>query len=44
MYGCTFVDAAEYVKVSDADGVHMDSEAQRKLGKVLAEVVLKEGK
>ena len=44
MYGCTFVDASGYVKVSDADGVHMDAEAQRKLGKVLAEVVLKEGK
>ena len=44
MYGCTFVDAAEYVKVSDADGVHMNSEAQRKLGNILAEVVLKEGK
>ena len=44
MYGCIFVDAAEYVKVSDADGVHMDAEAQRKLGNILAEVVLKEGK
>ena len=41
MYGCTFVDAAEYVKVSDADGVHMDAGAQKKLGKVLADVVLK---
>jgi lysophospholipase L1-like esterase len=44
MYGCTFVDAAEYVKVSAADGVHMDAEAQRKLGNILAEVILKEGK
>lgn len=41
MYGCIFVDAAEYVKVSDADGVHMDGAAQQKLGKVLADVVLK---
>ena len=39
MYGCTFADAAEYVKVSDADGIHMDGSAQQKLGKVLADIV-----
>ena len=41
MYGCIFVDAAEHVKVSDADGVHMDGDAQKELGKVLADAVLK---
>ena len=39
MYGCTFVDAAEHVKASDIDGAHLESEEQRKLGKVLAEMV-----
>ena len=43
MYGCIFVDAAEHVKASDIDGAHMESEDQRKLGKVLADVVLKNG-
>ena len=39
MYGCIFVDASEYVKVSDEDGVHLDAEAQRELGRVLAEAI-----
>jgi len=39
MYGCTFVNAAEHVKVSDVDGVHLDQEGQRELGRVLAEVI-----
>ena len=43
MYGCIFVDAAEHVKASNIDGAHMESEDQRKLGKVLADVVLKNG-
>ena len=42
MYGCIFVNAAEYVKASDIDGAHMESEDQRKLGKVLAEVIRKQ--
>ena len=41
MYGCTFVDAAEYVKVSDVDGVHLDREGQKELGRVLAEALSK---
>jgi len=36
MYGMKFIDAADHVKVSDADGVHMDADNQRKLGNVLA--------
>lgn len=39
MYGCIFVDASEHVKVSDEDGVHLDAEAQRELGRVLAEAI-----
>lgn len=39
MYGTEFIDAADYVKVSDADGVHMDADNQRKLGKILAEFI-----
>ena len=40
MYGCIYVDAAEYVQVSDADGVHLDGNAQRELGKILANAIL----
>ncbi|MBR1797816.1 MAG: SGNH/GDSL hydrolase family protein [Clostridiales bacterium] len=39
MYDCVFFDAAEYVKVSDVDGVHLDAGDQQKLGRVLAEVI-----
>ena len=42
MYGCTFVDAAEYVNVSDVDGVHLGPEGQKELGRVLAEVIREE--
>ena len=39
MYGTEFIDAADHVKVSDADGVHMDADNQIKLGKVMAEFI-----
>lgn len=39
MYGTEFINAADHVKVSDADGVHMDADNQRKLGKILAEFI-----
>ena len=39
MYGCEYLDAAEYVKASKADGVHLDAEEQRKLGEVIAECI-----
>lgn len=39
MYGCDYLNAAEYVQVSAADGVHLDAEGQRKLGEVIAERV-----
>ena len=39
MYDCEYLDAAEYVKASKADGVHLDAEEQRKLGTVIAECI-----
>ena len=39
MYGCMFLDAAEHVRTSDTDGCHMDAENQRKLARVLADLV-----
>lgn len=37
MYGCSFLDAGEYAKTSDKDGIHLDPEDQHKLGKAVAE-------
>lgn len=37
MYGCEYLDAAQHVQASDADGVHLDAENQKKLGEVMAE-------
>lgn len=42
MYDCDYLDAAQYVQVSDADGIHMDAENQKKLGKVIAEHIKKQ--
>ena len=42
MYGLAFLNAAEYVKASDIDGVHLDPEEQRKLGKAVAEYIKNE--
>lgn len=42
MYGCLFLDAAEYVEASTADACHLDAENQRKLGRVVAELIMKE--
>jgi len=39
MYGCTFLDASKIAKVSDSDGIHMDADNQKKLGKALAKLV-----
>lgn len=39
MYGTAFVNAAEYVKASDADACHLDAENQRKLGKVISDKI-----
>ena len=41
MYGCEYLDAALYVQASDADGVHLDAENQKKLGEVMAEQIKK---
>ena len=38
-YGIGFLDAGEVVKVSAADGVHLDPEAQRTLGVAVSKVV-----
>ena len=37
MYDCDYLDASKYVRVSDTDGIHLDAENQKKLGKVIAE-------
>ena len=39
MYGAAFVNAAEHVTASDADGCHLDAENQRKLGQVMADCI-----
>ena len=39
MYGALFVNAAEHVTASDADGWHLDAENQRKLGQVMADCI-----
>ena len=39
MYKCHFINAAEYVNVSDADGLHLDAENERKLGRAVAEYI-----
>ena len=37
MYGCLFLNAAEYAKTSEKDGIHMDPEEHRKLGRAVAD-------
>lgn len=39
LLGCKFLDAGKVVKPSRADGVHLDAEANRKLGLAVAEVI-----
>lgn len=34
-YGLAFLDAAEHVKVSDVDSIHLDAEGQSRLGEVI---------
>lgn len=41
LFHTQFLNAADYVQVSDADSCHMDAENQRKLGQVIAELVQK---
>ena len=41
LHGIEFLDASEFVKVSDIDSVHMDEENQIKFGEVVSEVVRK---
>lgn len=35
MYNIGYIDASQYVEVSETDSIHMDSKNQRKLGKVI---------
>ena len=39
-FGIAFLNAGEVVKVSSADGVHLDPDSQRALGRAVAEVVV----
>lgn len=39
IYHVHFMNAADYVKASDADGVHLDAEGQIRLGEAIAEYV-----
>ena len=36
MYGCEFFDTSTVIKSSDIDGIHLDKEAHRQLGKAVA--------
>ena len=38
-YGCLFLDAAEFARSSEVDGIHLDAENQRKLGEAVADYV-----
>ena len=38
-YDCAFLNAADYASASPCDGIHLDSENQRKLGEAVAEAV-----
>lgn len=42
-FGCLFMDAAEYVGTCETDGVHLDTEGQRTLGKAAAAYVRAQG-
>ena len=39
-YGCVFVNAAEHIRPSKEDSLHLDPEAHAKLAEVLAEAVI----
>lgn len=40
-YGCLFVNAAEHIKSSDVDSLHLDPDAHKTLGLVFADVIRK---
>jgi len=42
IYQCSYMDAAEYVTASRADGCHLDEDAQVILGKAIAEKILRD--
>lgn len=41
--GCYFLNAQEYAQPCPADGVHMDAASHRRLGRAVAELILKHG-
>jgi lysophospholipase L1-like esterase len=41
LWGCAFLDTAQVIVSSDIDGVHLDAGEHRKLGKAVAEIVVK---
>ena len=41
LWGCTFFDTAQVIVSSDIDGVHFEASQHRKLGKAVAEIVIK---
>ena len=38
-YGCMYINAADYVCASEADGVHLDADQHVKLGKKIAGII-----
>jgi lysophospholipase L1-like esterase len=39
IYGCAFLNAGQFITSSDGDGIHLEADAQRTLGQVVAEKV-----
>ena len=37
--GCEFLDASEFIKSSDLDGIHFEQEEHRKLGEAVAQKI-----
>ena len=37
--GCQFLDAAEYIRSSDLDGIHFEREEHRKLGEAVGKKI-----
>jgi hypothetical protein len=41
MYGCELFDTSAVIKSSDIDGIHLEKEAHKQLGEVVAKIVKK---
>ena len=42
MYGCTFMDASQYITASLTDSIHIDAGNHRKLAEAIAEIIDRE--